>query len=384
MRNYYTYLFFLLIVLGISAKAVNEEAYTTSVAEVEEVTGGLTEEYTNLATYEEETTAIEEPDFYEEEEEPVDVEKLLEQGFDEEDVDLYKNYENLRRNVPFNGERMLDVYYDKYDTKNKKPVVIYIYGGSWVSGNKIRYTKFGVLLEQNGYIGVVPNYQLYPQGTVEDMVEDVYNTINWTYQNIERYGGDPKHITLTAHSAGAHITALTIVKSVLHLTNNGVQLQDLPYIEKAVLMNGPYVLNSSVVIHTAYKAVVNFFKGLFSKEEEQTKSGADKSQSGSVPKFILKYFGDDKISPTKLLKKAAKNSITNHFNIGKFNFFYTSDDESVPESSAKDLIKEMERTCPNFQYNYIYREGLQHATLVFGIRDGNPEFEEIYLDLINN
>ncbi|ORX83225.1 hypothetical protein BCR32DRAFT_326476 [Anaeromyces robustus] len=325
------------------------------------------------------------PSYYEEEEEEIDFEELLKEGFDEEDIEIYKNYENLRRNVAFNGERLLDVYYDKYDTKNKKPVVIFIYGGSWVSGNKLRYTKFGVLLEQNNYVGVVPNYELFPQGTVEDMVEDVYNIIHWTYQNIERYGGDPKRIILTAHSAGAHISALTIVKSVLHQKNNGIQLEDLPYLEKAVLMNGPYVLNGEVVLHTVVQTVVNFFKGLFGKKEkEETKSGADTSQNGNIPKFILKYFNDNKISPTNILKKVEKNGISNHFNIGKFNFFYTSEDESVPESSAKNLIKEIERTSPDAKCEYYYREGLKHATLIYGIRDGNPEYENIYLDLIRN
>jgi len=332
-----------------------------------------------------EEKVVEEPTYYEEDEDPIDFEELLKEGFDEEDIAIYKNYENLRRNVPFNGENLLDVYYDKYDTKNKKPVVIFVFGGSWVSGNKIRYTKFGVLLEQKGYVGVIPNYELFPQGTVEDMVEDVYNMIHWTYENIERYGGDPNRIILTAHSAGAHVTALTIVKAALHQTNNGIQFKDLPYIEKAVLMNGPYVLDGEVVLHTVVQTVVNFFKKLFGKSKEQpTKSGADTSQNANIPKFIIKYFNDDKISPTKLLKKVGKNSIENHFNIGVFNFFYTSEDESVPESSAKNFIKEIERTSSDAKCKYFYREGLQHATLVFGIRDGDPEYENIYLDLIKN
>ncbi|ORX58645.1 alpha/beta-hydrolase [Piromyces finnis] len=318
------------------------------------------------------------------EEESVNVDELLQEDFDEEDIIIYKNFVNIQRNIIFNGEEQLDVYYNKNDTITKKPVVIFIYGGSWVTGNKIKYTKFGVLLEQHGYVGVIPNYTLFPEGTVEDMVDDVYKAIQWTYQNIEKYGGDPSQIILSAHSAGAHISALTIVKSTLHQINNGMPLESLPYIKKVVLMSGPYILNEELIIHTFGRNVGNFFKNLFKRGESFSKGKADPKQVSLLPKFLLKYYKDDKISPIAILRKLKSNSITNHFNVGSFTFFYTSLDESVPESSSKNLIKEITRTSKNTICNYVYLEGLEHATIIYGIRDNDTEFENIYLNLLEN
>ncbi|OUM64349.1 hypothetical protein PIROE2DRAFT_8903, partial [Piromyces sp. E2] len=287
----------------------------------------------------------------------------------DEDHIIYEGYPNLERNIPFNGEKALDVYYQKNGTTVKKPVVMFIYGGSWVTGDKIRYTKFGVLLQKSGYVAVLPNYRIYPSGTIEDMVDDVYSAIKWTYNNIEKYGGDPNQIILTAHSAGAHLSALTIVKSTLGLNNNGVPLTPLPFIKKAVLMNGPYILNKDLIGHTIIKGI----SGGISSGSGNNQS--DPSQITLLPKFLLKYYNDNNISPIALLKKAANNSITNQFNIGEFTFFYTSKDGTVPESSAKNLIKEINRTSPSSICNYVYEKGLEHATLIFGIRDGDIYYE---------
>lgn len=305
-----------------------------------------------------------------------DLDSLGEQN---EDTIIYEGYPNLSRNIPFSGDRLLDVYHNKNNISEKKPVVMYIYGGSWVTGDKIRYTKVGVLLQKNGYVAVLPNYRLYPNGSVEDMVDDIYNAIQWTYNNIEKYGGDPNNIILTAHSAGAHLSALTIVKSTLGINNNGAPLAPLPPIKKALLMNGPYILNKDLVGHTIIKGVIGGISG-GSKGNDQS----DPNQASLLPKFLLRYYNDNEISPIALLQKVAKNSITNQFNVGQFTFFYTSKDATVPESSAKNLIKEINRTSPSSICNYIYEKGLEHATLIFGIRDGIIQYENMYLNLVKN
>lgn len=43
------------------------------------------------------------------------------------------------------------------------------------------------------------------------MVSDVKACINWTCNNVRRYGGDPDRIHLMGHGSGAHLAALTVV-----------------------------------------------------------------------------------------------------------------------------------------------------------------------------
>ncbi|ORX79494.1 alpha/beta-hydrolase [Anaeromyces robustus] len=307
-----------------------------------------------------------------------DLSNIVVDKLDQADFEFYKGYMNLKRNINYNKDRNLDVYYDKDNIKKLKPVVIFVYGGSWVTGNAIRYTKIGALLQKRGYVAVLPNYILYPNGTVDDMVEDIYNAIKWTSRNIKNYGGDPSNIILSGHSAGAHLSALTIIRATLRTKNNGIKLEPLPYIQKIVLLNGPYVLSGENIGHAITQSISNFFSGV----KSTTTNYSDPKQITLLPKFIMKYYFNENIAPTKILKKLDNNSIFNHFNVGKFKFFYTSNDSAVPESSANNFMNELKRVSTNAKIIYDYRQGLEHATVLFGVKDGNPDYEDMFMDII--
>eukprot|EP00833_Pecoramyces_ruminatium_P002309 jgi/Orpsp1_1/1176341/evm.model.c7180000057249.1 len=286
------------------------------------------------------------------------------------DKENYLNNVNVERDIAY-GERTLDVYYDKQDLTSSKPVVIFVYGGSWVGGNKITYTNIGSLLENEDYVAVLPNYVLFPNGTIDDMVDDIHKAIEWTYNNIAKYGGNPKNISLSAHSAGAHITALTVFKSAFNLPNNGVPLATLPHLNRVLLLNGPYVFDQEFIAYT--------LQGTGSTENATSTS--DPVEQAHLQKLMMTYYGNTEISPIEILKNYGDNSVST-LNTDKFIFFYTSLDNVIPESSAKNLIKEIARTSPNQQYDYIYREGWEHATLVRGIRANEAEYENAFMELI--
>ncbi|KAJ3222501.1 hypothetical protein HK099_002255 [Clydaea vesicula] len=98
---------------------------------------------------------------------------------------------------------------------NIKPVIIFVYGGAWSTGNKRMYIPLAQTLRKKGYNVVVPNYTLFPKGKVEDMVHDIGDCIRWVYENIHKYEGDNKHIYLMGHSAGAHLCSLTVISNAL-------------------------------------------------------------------------------------------------------------------------------------------------------------------------
>ncbi|ORX78282.1 alpha/beta-hydrolase [Anaeromyces robustus] len=281
---------------------------------------------------------------------------------------------NVKKNIPFAGEdKLLDVYNNKFNSRNKKPVMIFIYGGSWVSGSKEYYTKMGTLLESSNYVAVIPNYVLFPNGTIDDMVDDVYNAIKWTYKNISKYGGNPKQISLSSHSAGAHITALTVIKSALNLENNGKKLENLPPLKDVTLMNGPFIFDQDFISYT--------LQGTGSVENATATS--DPVKQALLQQLMMLYYDDKEISPIEILRSYEHDSIDNHFNIERFKFLYTGKDDVVPESSSKQLISEISRTSKaQFEYNYI--EDLKHDTLIRGILDDNSEYEEMFLKLIKN
>ena len=85
------------------------------------------------------------------------------------------------------NEQKLDVYYSKI--KIKKPILIDIHGGGFISNDKEINHLFGNYIAQNGFVVFNLNYRLaYPEYTVFDQIEDIDSAVNWILANAEKYG----------------------------------------------------------------------------------------------------------------------------------------------------------------------------------------------------
>jgi len=107
-----------------------------------------------------------------------------------------------------NGERhMLDVYQPPSGAAGA-PVIVFIYGGNWVSGKREDYAFVGQALARRGFVVVVPDYRLYPQVRYPDFLDDGAQAVAWTQREIANYGGDPKRVFVMGHSSGAYNAAM--------------------------------------------------------------------------------------------------------------------------------------------------------------------------------
>ncbi|HEY6924335.1 MAG TPA: alpha/beta hydrolase, partial [Steroidobacteraceae bacterium] len=88
-----------------------------------------------------------------------------------------------------------------------RPVVVFWYGGSWVTGKKSYYRFVGTTLAERGIVTVIPDYRLYPQVHFPAFDEDGARAVAWAEQHVQEFGGDPHHIVLMGHSAGGHTAA---------------------------------------------------------------------------------------------------------------------------------------------------------------------------------
>ncbi|KAJ3134725.1 hypothetical protein HK100_003324 [Physocladia obscura] len=122
----------------------------------------------------------------------------------------------------FTRSLVLDVHHDGRASSKSAlaPVIVFIYGGAWSSGSKEIYAPLAYTLQTAGYIVVVPNYSLHPNGLVEEMLDDVADALVWTEANILSYGGDPKNISIMGHSAGAHLASLVLIHNLNSVTQN--------------------------------------------------------------------------------------------------------------------------------------------------------------------
>jgi len=136
------------------------------------------------------------------------------------------------------GERdrqTLDVYVPD-ERAAGAPVVVFFYGGSWQNGSKEGYRFVGQALASRGIIAVLPDYRLYPPTTFPGFVDDAAKAVAWSYRHASEYGGDPSHLFVSGHSAGAHIAAL-LATDGHYLADAGISISDLAGF---VGMSGPY------------------------------------------------------------------------------------------------------------------------------------------------
>lgn len=130
----------------------------------------------------------------------------------------------------------LDVFAPRRKRTATLPVVIFYYGGGWVSGSSGDYAFAGRAFASNGFIAVLPNYRLVPNVHFPTFVQDSALAVKWARDHVADYGGDPKRITVSGHSAGAYNAAM-ITLDRHYLSDIGV---DPSIIRAAALLAGPY------------------------------------------------------------------------------------------------------------------------------------------------
>lgn len=117
-----------------------------------------------------------------------------------------------------------------------RPVVIFWYGGGWVSGSRSGYRFAGRAFAANGFVVVVPDYRKVPSVRFPAFLEDGAQAVRWTSDHIRDFGGDPDRIALVGHSAGAY-TAVMLALDPRYLRDAGVAPTA---IKAAIGLSGPY------------------------------------------------------------------------------------------------------------------------------------------------
>jgi len=119
----------------------------------------------------------------------------------------------------------LDVYMMKNtDTPAKKPCVIFVFGGAFVTGDRDDsvYNGYFNFLAEHGYIVVSISYRLGLKGVrhvskfsikplvnaLNMAIDDVFDATNWVINHSAELGIDSSEILLSGSSSGA-ITVLT-------------------------------------------------------------------------------------------------------------------------------------------------------------------------------
>lgn len=132
---------------------------------------------------------------------------------------FYADAPGITKNIGYGrGDReKLDVY--QPTAPGTYPVLIWVHGGSWTSGNKELYAPVARAVLPENIVVVIPNYTIEkPRGLrvgetplAFQQAQEIADAFAWARENIALFDGDPNRITLGGHSAGAHLTGLVVL-----------------------------------------------------------------------------------------------------------------------------------------------------------------------------
>ena len=90
------------------------------------------------------------------------------------------------------------------------PVLVFIHGGYWRALDKADQSFVAPSFNADGAMVVLPNYDLCPAVSVEQIVLQLVQAVAWVVRHAAEHGGDPTRIALAGHSAGGHLAAMLL------------------------------------------------------------------------------------------------------------------------------------------------------------------------------
>ena len=103
----------------------------------------------------------------------------------------------------------VDEYVDIFPCgKAHSPVHLFIHGGYWHSFSAKEFSFIATRLVPRSVVTAILNYSLCPVVTIDEIVRQTRAAVFWLSKHVQDYGGDPENITVSGHSAGAHLAAM--------------------------------------------------------------------------------------------------------------------------------------------------------------------------------
>jgi acetyl esterase/lipase len=108
------------------------------------------------------------------------------------------------------GYHSMDIYLP-VASKEKHPVVVYIYGSAWFSNNMkgSDMNTIGNALLKAGYAVVMPNHRSSTDSLFPAQINDIKAVIRYIRGNCDKFSLDTTFIGISGSSSGGHLAALT-------------------------------------------------------------------------------------------------------------------------------------------------------------------------------
>jgi arylformamidase len=137
---------------------------------------------------------------------------------------------------------------DFFKAKEGAPTFLFIHGGYWQMHSKERFRAMACGLIPHGINVAIIEYTLTPEITLDQIVEEINQGLDFLVAHSTSLGADPTRIIVAGSSAGGHLTAMVLPHPSV-VGGIGISgLYDLEPIRHSYI-NENLKLNESMTIH---------------------------------------------------------------------------------------------------------------------------------------
>jgi alpha-N-arabinofuranosidase len=92
--------------------------------------------------------------------------------------------------------------------RGRRPAVIVVHGGAWITGHHRMENPFAAELARRGYVAATVEYRLSNEAKYPAQIHDLKAAVRFLRANAARYGIDAERIAAVGASSGGHLVAL--------------------------------------------------------------------------------------------------------------------------------------------------------------------------------
>jgi acetyl esterase len=221
---------------------------------------------------------------------------------------------NVRYDIG-DSDAELDVFFPSAVGKTDKalPTVVWVHGGSWISGNKDHIANYLKILASRGFTTVGVNYTLAPAKIYPTPVQQVNAALRFLSKNAALLHVDPERLFLAGDSAGSQIAAQ--VANIISVPSYAKDVGIVPSIERSqlqgmVLHCGTY---DAALARFGRKGVLWAYFGTkdFMDDPRLSQFSVARHITSEFPPMFLSVGNDDALAPQSydLAEKAAAQGV---------------------------------------------------------------------------
>jgi acetyl esterase len=225
-----------------------------------------------------------------------------------------------------------------WKASDKRPAIVFFFGGGWVSGSPKQFFKQCEELTKLGMVAMSAEYRIFSKHKTSpfECVADGKSAIRWARKNAESLGINPDMLAAGGGSAGGHVAASTGVIPEHEDPNDDLSLSSIPNL---------MILFNPVIDTTSKGYGVEKVKG-----RETEISPAHNVRKG-IPPTLIQVGEDDTTTPlendqrfAKLMTEAGNECVLITYPGQKHGFFNTG-------KSYTDTVEQMVKFLQ--KHNYV-------------------------------